>query len=336
MAERGGKKSLKKSLRTALPPFPASAAPGVLGNLVRGKKPTKDLLMLVSVLVLVFGGMLYAQSATDTARSRPLQGGVLVQPPTLSDSPSVSSRPAVSQPVPVSGPVSTDAVSAKSAVPILMYHYVRDYSPRFDQLGWNLSIGPADFERQLDYLSSHGYTGIHLSDWARGDIPKKAVIITFDDGYDDFYTTAWPLLKRYGFTASVGIITDFIGKTNHMGSEQIRDIADGGIELVAHTVSHPDLLNVVPSEARRQIVESKRALEDLFDVNVAAFAYPIGHFNKAIVGFVKEAGYTAALTTAHGLAEWSVDDPYILPRIRVDNRDGYDGFVKKFEELLAP
>lgn len=319
-------------LRKTSPSFSDSDVQGVFGSLVRSKKPTKDLIMLVAVLVLVFGGMLYAQSAENSGRSvsksayeQPLPGGVLVQPRAAFTPQSMLT--------PV--PVSIDAVAKKSVVPILMYHYVRDVNPRLDQLGWNLSISPANFERQLQYLSDRGYRSIHMRDWARGDIPKKAVIITFDDGYDDFYTVALPLLKRYGFTASVGIITDFIGKTNHMNAEQIRDVANSGVELIAHTVSHPDLLNVVPSEARRQVVESKRVLENLFGVDVAAFAYPIGHFNRAIVSFVKEAGYSAALTTAHGLAEWDVDDPYVLPRIRVDNRDGYDGFVKKIEELAG-
>ena len=225
-----------------------------------------------------------------------------------------------------------DVVEAQSKVPILMYHYVRDIDINYDQIGWNLSISPEDFEKQLQYLSDNNYQTIHLEDLLDGTVPEKSVVLTFDDGLSDFYTTALPLLQKYEMTASNSIITGMVGDGNHMTIQEIQECLDAGIEITAHTVTHPNLSALSEEDVRAQIEESRAYLESTFGIDLDAFVYPSGKYNDDVVALLNEAGFEVAATTQFGVADLESDNMLTLPRIRIDNRDGYEGFVKKIEE----
>ncbi len=218
-------------------------------------------------------------------------------------------------------------------VPVVMYHYVRVVDKNADPLGWNLSINPEDFEKQLKYLHDNGYTTVHLNDLIDGTVPKKAIVLSFDDGLEDFYTTALPLLKKYGFTASNAIITDMIGSHEHMTEIQIKECIKEGIEITSHTLSHPDLSVSSAEEIARQLTESKDYLKQTFSVDINGFVYPSGKYSDAVVQILEEKGYKVALTTEYAEADLKNNNMLLLPRIRIDNRDGYDGFVWKLENL---
>lgn len=227
--------------------------------------------------------------------------------------------------------VSEDVIETQTKVPILMYHYVRDVDINQDQIGWNLSVSPELFEQQLQYLDEQEYVTIHLSDLLDGTVPDNAVVLTFDDGLSDFYTEAMPLLQKYNMTASNSIISGMIGDGNHMTVEEIWDVIDSGIEITAHTVTHPNLVNLRKEDAIFEIEGSRDSLEDIFGVEINAFVYPSGKNNQTVVSLLEEAGYEIALTTAPGVADLENDKMLLLPRIRIDNRDGFAGFVKKME-----
>lgn len=218
-------------------------------------------------------------------------------------------------------------------VPILMYHYVRDMERRGDVIGWNLSINTGDFERQLKYLKENGYVSVHLADLIDGRVPEKAVVLTFDDGLSDFYTTALPLLQRYGFTASNAVVTGMIGNEGHMTMEEISECLAAGMEITAHGVNHYNLARLSRAKLAEEISESKLFLEENFGIKVESFVYPSGKYSGAVVAALADNGYKIAVTTQYGEADLAENKMLLLPRIRIDNRDGFNRFVKKLEIL---
>lgn len=220
----------------------------------------------------------------------------------------------------------------ETTVPIIMYHYVREVDKNADPLGWNLSISPGEFEKQMKYLKDNGYASLHLEDLIDGKVPKKAIVLTFDDGLEDFYTTALPILQKYGFTASNGIITGMIGNHEHMTEIQIKKCIEAGIEITSHTVSHPDLAISSEEDIKQQITESRDYLETTFGIDIIGFVYPSGKYNDTVVRILEEEGYKIAVTAEYGEADLENDKMLLLPRIRIDNRDGYEGFVKKIRD----
>lgn len=229
--------------------------------------------------------------------------------------------------------VPVEIVETGTSVPIIMYHYVREVDQGTDPLGWNLSVTPDLFEKQLEYLRDEGYLGIHLSDLVDGKVPENAVVLTFDDGTLDFYTTALPLLEEYGFTASNSIIAEKVGDDWYMTDMDILSIVSIGIEITSHTLSHPDLTQLSEEEVRRQVAESRDFLENFFSVEINGFVYPAGEYNEMVMRVLAEEGYEVAVTTEYGEADLVGGEMLALPRIRIDNRDGFEGFVGKLEAL---
>ncbi|MCX6734305.1 MAG: polysaccharide deacetylase family protein [Candidatus Peregrinibacteria bacterium] len=221
----------------------------------------------------------------------------------------------------------------ESKVPVVMYHYVRIVDKVKDPLGYDLSINPTDFEKQMKYLKDQGYTTIHLEDLLDKKVPKKAIVLSFDDGLEDFYTTALPILQKYGFTASDAVITGMIGQHEHMTNDQIRECIKAGIEITSHTVTHFDMSKLTKEQLHKQLAESKSYLEKTFGIKVDGFIYPSGRYNDLAVQTVKDEGYKIAATTKYGEADLAKDNILLLPRVRIDNRDSYNGFVKKLERV---
>lgn len=224
-------------------------------------------------------------------------------------------------------------ISETTKVPILMYHYVRNVDKNEDLLGWNLSVSPELFEKQLAWLKEKKYVSIHLADLVDGAVPEHAVLLSFDDGLEDFYSTALPLLKKYGFTASNSVVTEMIGTNEHMSLEQIQACVDAGIEITSHSLSHADMSTLSGFEVRRQVAESRDFLNETFGLDIVGFVYPSGKYNSGVVKVLEEEGYKIAVTTEFGEADLAEDSMLLLPRVRIDNRDGFDGFVKKLKKF---
>lgn len=204
-------------------------------------------------------------------------------------------------------------------IPVLMLHYVREVDQGADPLGYNLSMTPAGFEKMLKYLTEHGYQTVHLEDVEKGNLPKKPIVITFDDGHEDFYTTAWPLLKKYNFTAAEAIISGKMVLPENMTPEQIKEIAAQGVEIMSHTVEHKELDKMSKASQLTELANSKKTLEDLLGKPVETIVYPAGKFNQKTLELAADAGYRYGLTTEPGLADFG-NNLYKLHRIRIDNR----------------
>lgn len=206
---------------------------------------------------------------------------------------------------------------------------------------------PVRFSEQLDFLRAHGYTPLSVAQLAEARtggqcLPERPVVITFDDGFADFYTGALPALKKYGFVATIFLATDHIGKTSYwlaaegegdrpmLSWEQVRELDRSGIECGAHTRTHPQLDTLRTAQAQDEIVGSKRALECNLGKPVVSFAYPHGYHSAATKKLVKQAGFSAACAVKHAMSH-QTDDPFALARIIIEA----DTDLLTFKNLLS-
>ena len=225
--------------------------------------------------------------------------------------------------------VPVDTQASGSPPPILMYHYIRSVDQGSDPLGYELSITPDDFNNQMAWLHEQGYIGVRMDGITRclrgeAPCPAKAIALTFDDGYADAYTDALPMLKRYGLIATFYIVTNFVGQPGYMTWEQVAALREAGMEIGAHTVSHPDLTTLDWETAGFEIAQSKAELDHHLNINVTSFCYPTGLYNAGIEEQVRAAGYLNATTT-----RWDNDtsDIMALPRRRLSGGTALDAFA---------
>lgn len=218
--------------------------------------------------------------------------------------------------------------SVSPKLPILIYHYVEYVTDEKDTIRQSLNINPRTFENQINTLKDSAYTFVTPSDIQkieRGELSiEKPVIISFDDGYRDFYTDVFPILKKHQVKAVAYIVPGFLDKLNYMYWNQVKEISSSGlVEIGAHTINHRSLNNLTNDAAFREINDSKIILELALGEKITTFAYPYGHFNDQTPDLVKSAGFTSALTTDEGTNE-NLDDKFLLKRIHPGGRTSQD------------
>jgi peptidoglycan/xylan/chitin deacetylase (PgdA/CDA1 family) len=228
-------------------------------------------------------------------------------------------------------PMMTKPGSGAVRVPILMYHYIRLNPDPRDRLGFALSVTPKDFVAQMEWLSANGYHAItfrELNAYLSGTagLPSRPVILTFDDGYEDFYTTALPVLIKHDFKAVAYVVSGFIGRPGYMSGSQVREADRADIEIGSHTVDHADLTRQSVDGLRYQITSSKRSLEELLGHPVLSFCYPSGKYNPNAVAVVQQAGYSDATTTGFGFVR-TVDGRFLWGRLRVSGGESLADFA---------
>jgi peptidoglycan/xylan/chitin deacetylase (PgdA/CDA1 family) len=215
-------------------------------------------------------------------------------------------------PVP-SGPV--------TYVPILYYHYIRDNPIARDKLGFSLSTPPAMFRAQMEYLVNHGFHVISLHQAVtaiknHSGLPSRPIVLTFDDGYADFFTTAVPILQSHRFTATSFVISGRMGWGGFMTPSQVVAADAMGFTIGAHTVDHVALAAQAPARATWEMKQSKLALENLLGHAVVDFAYPYGSFNQYDMAQAKSLGFETAASTMYGSAH-SAGQLFQLSRMRI-------------------
>ncbi|HXI95997.1 MAG TPA: polysaccharide deacetylase family protein, partial [Candidatus Acidoferrum sp.] len=197
----------------------------------------------------------------------------------------------------------------------------------------------ADFTVQMDWLAAHGYNPVDFNDVrayfaGRQPLPAKPVVLTFDDGYADLYTTAFPILAGHGFKAVAYIVSGFVGQSRYVSAAQVVQMDQNGIEIASHTVDHADLSRSSMGNVWRQVVDSKRSLENIVGHPVLDFAYPSGKFNAQTVAAVQRAGYDTAVTTMSSVAH-SVADRYLWTRVRVGGGESLADFASSLGNPMA-
>lgn len=203
-----------------------------------------------------------------------------------------------------------------------MYHYVRVVDAQADPLGYQLSVTPNRFAMQLAWLKQQGYQPVTMATVARcllreEQCPPQTIALTFDDGYEDAYSTALPLLQQVDFVATFYLVNTFIGKPGYLDEQEIILLQQAGMEIGAHTLTHRNLQTLAPSQAEVEISASKVQLAKLLGKPVVSFCYPLGKFDPTLATFVAREGYTSATTTLQGFAQ---RDLFTLPRLRISGQ----------------
>ena len=158
--------------------------------------------------------------------------------------------------------------------------------------------------------------------------------MTFDDGYEDHFAIVFPLLRKYGFTATFFIVTSSVGTRDHLTTAQIRQMAEAGMEIGSHGVHHVDFSQLPLPAARGELVQSRATLEAWVGRRVVFFAYPAGRYSAALQALLDALGYQGALTERPGFVTAS-SPRYLLQRVRVDHDDSTASFARKLG-LPAP
>ncbi len=232
-----------------------------------------------------------------------------------------------------------------------MYHSIsKDTNPKFKQF----TVSPELFAEHMAYLHQHRYTPITVTQYVSaqyhgGDsLPERPVILTFDDGFADFYTEAFPLLKQYDFKATLYVTTGYVeGTSTWLQREremtrpmltwnQLREISLSGIECGGHSHTHPQLDTLTQYEAEREIVQSKRILESQLGDKVSTFAYPFGYYTDSVRRQVQKAGYMSACAIKHAMSS-ETTDPFALARQMVRPETSVDilaGLLRGHNTLL--
>jgi len=235
------------------------------------------------------------------------------------------------------------AHSKEKKIPILMYHSISEPERVNNQL-WPFAVSPALFTEHIKYLYEHGYTSLTITQLItllyhnRQSLPEQPVVVTFDDGYADFFANALPVLKRHNFVATIYIPTAFVGSTSNwllrereathpiLTWDQIVEINGQGIECGGHSHTHPQLDLLPLSTARREIVQSKELLEHHLGQKIASFCYPHGYHSVDLQRTVKEAGYTSACGVKHEMS-LETTNPFSLGRLQVCADTGVDALA---------
>jgi peptidoglycan/xylan/chitin deacetylase (PgdA/CDA1 family) len=216
-------------------------------------------------------------------------------------------------------------LSGHYVVPIMMYHSVNPESVPGLQA---LIVNPLTFERQICFLKKGGYKILPLETLGElirdnKKLPAKAVALTFDDGYKDFYQYVFPILKRYQIPATMFIIVDEVGRHDRLSWDEIKEMqASGLITFGSHGMGPGPLINIKSeAELKRQIFSSKKVLESKLGRPVNTFSYPEGFLNQDIRALVIEAGYKLAVSTKTGSC-YSSRDLFALKRVRISESAG--------------
>jgi peptidoglycan/xylan/chitin deacetylase (PgdA/CDA1 family) len=180
-------------------------------------------------------------------------------------------------------------------VPILLYHHIGT-----SKTDHRYYVSPEQFEAEIKALQAWGYSTITLKMLVQAitqgcELPPHPIMITFDDGHMDVYANAFPIMKKYGFTGTIYIVGNYMGAAGFMDRAQILELYDAGWDVGSHSMRHLDLTKLSDKDLRIEIMGSKAKLEDRLGIEIISFAYPFGTKNNTILGWVRSAGYAAAM-----------------------------------------
>lgn len=252
----------------------------------------------------------------------------------------ISSKQSVKSHIVTNSPSQNSSRASKTEkllkLPILMYHHIDTLENinASDKIGIDLRVGPNIFEQELQYLKQQNYTSITSQDFGnyldgKFVLPQKPILITFDDGYKDNFTNAFPLLQKYGFKGDFAIITGVVGTSEYMSWDDLETMTKAGMGISSHTVNHCYLSPTFPKpkstkntnnispvkdqdvslcpefnsskllntgQIYQEISQSKATLESKLNVKITQLIYPYGHYNDQVVQLTTKAGYKFATT----------------------------------------
>jgi len=240
---------------------------------------------------------------------------------------------------------SDSGIPVGERIPVLLYHAVMDDPPAWIA---PFTVRPAEFAAQLDAVVDSGRTALTVSGLVealagRAPLPERPIVITIDDGFADLPTLTAPALAGRGLTATAYLTTGAIGgdpecllpRAAMMTPAQVKEVADCGLEIGAHTRTHPQLDTLPAHAVRRELLEPKAVLEDLLGGPVPAFAYPHGYNSRGVRKLVREAGYTSATAVRDALSSPG-DDLFRIARLMLRSTDTTAELERWLSGLGAP
>ena len=228
-------------------------------------------------------------------------------------------------------------IKYQKGIAVLMYHSI-GYN------GVTFTVKPEEFDQQMKYLADNYYSVISFEKLVnivsqKTDIPEKTVVLTFDDGYRDFYEFAWPILKKYRFPATVFVSAGLVSQ-KLMTSEkidlpiltwdQLKKLHNSGVDIQSHGLNHNKLDQLSEAEIEYEIVKSKKLLETKLHKKCYYFAYPKGRFNKQVVELLKQNGFKAARSLKGGLVN-KKSNLFDLEKMSVNSQTT----LNKFKNILC-
>lgn len=217
-------------------------------------------------------------------------------------------------------------------VMVLNYHKVVDEH-------MSLSVPLADFEQHMKWLQEYGYTSITPEELYNfivngSELPEKPVLITFDDGYKDNYTNAYPIMKKYGFKGTIFVVTGFLGVyDNYLTWEQAGELAENGFSIESHTHNHKSMTEASDDDISKELAKSRDTLKEKLGVEADFIAYPTGTYNLHIAELVKEAGYKGAFTIKYDNASRD-SNVYAIERVPIFHTENTNkDFLERIQYL---
>jgi peptidoglycan/xylan/chitin deacetylase (PgdA/CDA1 family) len=227
--------------------------------------------------------------------------------------------------------------SGYQVVPVLNYHH---FMEDCDSL---LCIPPSVFDQQMKYLKDNGYRTVTMEDLLgflqyRQALPKRSLVITIDDGYRSAYDIAYPILKRYGFTATLFIYTDYVGVSDKAITwDQLKEMNADGFQIGSHTISHSDLTMKKEDESekdyltriKKEVFDSKQIIDMRVAQDTVAIAFPFGRYDESILSLAEQAGYELGFSVEGGGNPF-FSDALCLRRAQILKKD-LDSFISKLD-----
>lgn len=259
----------------------------------------------------------------------------------------------------------------RAEAPIFLFHHIRPFDKNLSQAELDLTVWQNIFEEQLKFFNQNGFHSVSLEElydyfyphtqnsqgmnkeirpeshslelgvgvYQGKPLPAKPFILTFDDGYEDFYQVVWPLLQKYQTKATIFVITGLVNQPGYLTWSQIEELAKSDlIEFGAHTIDHKYLSLSPPSltfyRLSQEIFGPKTELEKRTGRKIDFFSYPYGFYNQQILDLVKEAKYAGAVTTDGGVWQ-EAEKIYELKRLRLSNSDTAGNLNYRLKGLLS-
>lgn len=230
-------------------------------------------------------------------------------------------------------------------VPVLTYHkFSRSQSDA-------MTVRKANFEKQMAYLHSHGYRVISLQSFYdflhyRVQIPERSVVLTIDDGWRSTYSIAWPILKNFGYPATLFLYTDLVtGTLTTLDWDQLREMQEEGLDIQCHTKTHRDLNRIGPQETftayfaavKEELEHSTASLEEHLQIEPSYLAYPYGETNDLVIAMLQRLGYQGGMTVQRGSNAFDAN-PYRVKRSMIYGSFSLTDFERNLQtfEPYAP
>lgn len=232
---------------------------------------------------------------------------------------------------------------------VLMYHLISDQIPnsKFNRL----RVSPNKFEKQLKWLKKNNFVSYKISEIAQNkSISKKAVCLTFDDGYKDNYTNAFKIMKKYGFKGTIFIACNKneknwqkdkdsflpikeLSKEPGLDDLEVKEMIESGlIEIGSHTLNHLNLKKLSLKQKEDEIINSKKYIEDKYNIVCKSFAYPFGSYDQSDIEIVKKAGYLNASSTKNKIFNPDVNSKFEIPRLYINGNYNMIQFILKIKK----